>query len=495
MEEVDPSTPNPGGLVCIEYPGLVHNVDKAVATLGGLATIGQVVAEPNRRLELRYRPSDVYCKPACGERHHGSAFLLKVRRMRLKKGREGQGKPQVKMECKVEGTVEVSYRFTNLCDFQYLPMARNPIDEAVNLDNDQTEPVDPVPETPSHLSIYDQVYFKRLVDSNWLDTPAPLFIPPAAFSRMDLPQDYQYRREAAAASEKAVATPHNIIGRTRQRRSHHAIFVTFDVEQVPTKPRDVALNQLKLKFIDQERFQLVKEKFSERPAWSKNALNAITRISAERLKFMLPALAYYFTTGPWRNQWIRFGYDPRKHSESSKYQTLDYRVRLQGGARHKVTAKRSYANYLLPYKAINWSKPRTSVINKTSFPGAEQMIGEDAEEGEKEKEKNEKLLDVYLFREGRIPPYRQMFYQYGDLQLESVQLMLAACTMSTKCDEKSGWYPSGTEEKLREILTQNINSKLTEERMEEEEEEDGLNDSALQSDSADSQSETEMEES
>ena len=56
--------------------------------------------------------------------------------------------------------------------------------------------------------------------------------PTAAFSSMDLPQDYQYRREAAAASEKAVVTPHNIIGRMRQRRSHHAICVTFDVEQI-----------------------------------------------------------------------------------------------------------------------------------------------------------------------------------------------------------------------------------------------------------------------
>ena len=46
---------------------------------------------------------------------------------------------------------------------------------------------------------------------------------------------------------------------------------------------------------------------------------------------------------------------------------MDYRVRLQGGARHKVKAKRSYANYLLPYKAMNWSKPKTSVIDKDTF--------------------------------------------------------------------------------------------------------------------------------
>ena len=62
-----------------------------------------------------------------------------------------------------------------------------------------------------------------------------------------------------------------------------------------------------------------------------------------------------------------FSYDPREESCASELQTLDYRVRLQGGARHKVKAKRSYANYLLPYKAMNWSKPKTSVIDKDTF--------------------------------------------------------------------------------------------------------------------------------
>ena len=41
-----------------------------------------------------------------------------------------------------------------------------------------------------------QVYFGEsgLVSTSWLETPdAPLFLPPAAFSRMDLAQEYQYR--------------------------------------------------------------------------------------------------------------------------------------------------------------------------------------------------------------------------------------------------------------------------------------------------------------
>merc|ERR1712142_691752 len=341
----------------------------------------------------------------------------------------------------VQGAVTDCYRFNNLCDFQYLPMSE------------------------SHASIYPQVYSgSTLVSSSWLDAPAPLFTPPAAFSRMDLPQDYQFRRETSA-STSSTETPHNIIGRTRQRRSHHAIFVTYDVEKVPEKPRDVALNQIKLKFIDQERLALVREHFVRRPVWSKNALHAITSIPPDRLKLILPVVSYYFTTGPWRNQWIRFGYDPRLEPASAIHQTLDYRVRLQGGARNKVTAKRSYANYLLPYKAMNWSKPRTSLISKDSFSGTGNQSGQTQSEEQEEpsQEEKERILDIYLFREGRIPPYRQMFYQYGDIQLPAAQDILLE-SKGEVCMEKSGWYVSGTEDKLREVLTQSINRQLARER-------------------------------
>ena len=135
--------------------------------------------------------------------------------------------------------------------------------------------------------------------------------------------DFQFRREAS--TEKADGAPSNIIGRTRQRRSLHAIFVTYDVEKVPDRPREFALNQIKIKFIDRERFSLVEAKYQERPVWSKNALHALTLIPPNRLKFILPALSYYFTTGPWRNQWVRFGYDPRVESGAAEFQTLDYR--------------------------------------------------------------------------------------------------------------------------------------------------------------------------
>jgi len=148
--------------------------------------------------------------------------------------------------------------------------------------------------------------------------------------------------------------------------------------------------------------------------------------------------------------------------------------------------KRSYANYLLPYKAMNWSKPKTSVIQKTSFPGCDPEKAEGGGGVEVEEEEQEKVKDVYLFREGRIPPYRQMFYQFGDLQLDSAQALLSSSSRLERCDEKSGWFPPGTEERLRDILTQNINNRISADRT------DRRMDKA-ETDEGDSPSESEME--
>ena len=89
--------------------------------------------EPNRRLELRFRPDDVFCKPACGEKHPSSSLLLRfhpsfatlsllllsqyalsrVKKRKLKAGREGKGKPAVKFDTSIEGVVSTTYRLVH----------------------------------------------------------------------------------------------------------------------------------------------------------------------------------------------------------------------------------------------------------------------------------------------------------------------------------------------------------------------------------------------
>jgi len=48
----------------------------------------------------------------------------RVKKKKLKAGREGKDKPAVKFETSIEGVVPTTYRFGSLCDFQYLCMER-----------------------------------------------------------------------------------------------------------------------------------------------------------------------------------------------------------------------------------------------------------------------------------------------------------------------------------------------------------------------------------
>lgn len=82
-------------------------------------------------------------------------------------------------------------------------------------------------------------------------------------------------------------------------------------------------NQVLSEFDDVMFFQM----FEERPIWSKNALRCMVDLSSEQFKYVLPTLAYYCVTGPWRTLWVKLGYDPRKDPKSKMFQTLDFRIR------------------------------------------------------------------------------------------------------------------------------------------------------------------------
>lgn len=61
---------------------------------------------PNRRLELRFRPDDMYCKPTCGDRYNTKGFLLRVRvkKSRVKKVEEFEAKKGEKQSMVTKNT-------------------------------------------------------------------------------------------------------------------------------------------------------------------------------------------------------------------------------------------------------------------------------------------------------------------------------------------------------------------------------------------------------
>ena len=503
MEEETAMSKN---MFCIEYPGLVQNPEIMIDTLGGRNSVSKAFEDPNRRLELRFRPTDIFCKPTCSERNNTTSLLIKVTKYKKKRRKcNGNCKKQdtnltdeysnaipnenasndasVKIQTKVMGSAKITYSFPNMSDFQYLPTERviqearaspTNVDTVQDIDFENKDKSDKNIKCVIHRPIMDEVYYgeKKLPGANWLtdheNGSAPLFLPPAAFTRMDQPQDYHYRKDTSTQAIKSnLSVPQTIIGRTRQRRTLHAVFVNYENPKVPERPSDVALHQLKVKFIDEAMLQEVHDAFNNQPIWTKTGLSAVTGQSLERLKFILPTVAYYFTSGPWRNQWVKFGYDPRKDPSSAIYQTLDYRVRLEGGAKLKVRAKRSYANYILPYQSTNPSKSRTSTIIREALVGSDQnSLASEQVSAITESEKAIKRSS-YVFEKGVIPPCRQMFYQYKDIKLEEAENLVKLKTKkgmqkdAQTCSERNGWFEGGLDSALREIMTKSITQSLT----------------------------------
>ncbi len=64
----------------------------------------------------------------------------------------------------------------------------------------------------------------------------------------------------------------------------------------------------------------------ERPLWTRTALQHRVKLKETFLRCLLSVLCYKFLSMPFKNLWVRLGYDPRSDPSSKQYQAIDYRV-------------------------------------------------------------------------------------------------------------------------------------------------------------------------
>ncbi|XP_053592854.1 general transcription factor 3C polypeptide 5 isoform X2 [Microplitis demolitor] len=522
-EEEDIGPILPGGhrldkkFYCIKYPGKVINSDKAIESLGGLGSISSTINTPNRRLELRFRPSDAYCKPACGDRHEVSGFLLRIRvkKSRIKKAKESEKEQEVRnyrnlspamirdsskqdaidnensyrneiknlskelRNCEIDaeqnanktddnndnnessndqssvspskniplkinynkyedlsedndyelpklkilGRVVMEFCFTSLIDFQYTPVTQS-----------LTDP-------KKRECIYDLICPKGIITPEWLDNKVPYFLPPAVFSRMDNVQQYNMKSDLIKDAESE-----NIANKTRKRRAGFAHSIQFTSPTIPTTPKPGIDVAMKVKYLTNDDYKYIHSLFEERPIWSKTALLSKTEYNKDQLRILLPKVAYYFTTGPWRIMWVRLGYDPRKEPSARIYQTLDYRLKAMHGLEQAVKGKKTCSNFMIPYKSASAAKALKTTSAKVP-------------EVRHKSKANQYSENDYIYKEGIIPPSRQTLYQYCDVLTNEVQEMFAKLPdpmPGVKCDEKRGWLPPGFSEHCREIMNKQV---------------------------------------
>ncbi|XP_053196075.1 general transcription factor 3C polypeptide 5 [Scomber japonicus] len=416
-------------LVCVEYPAVVNNVDKMLETLGGERAVSKTFAHPNRRLELRYRPQDPFCHSLCGNRFPSSNLLLRVRR-RVRKSDPSD----VEIQMDVLGVIGTTYKFQGLADFQCL---------AVHSENGKD------------TSLYDKIILRKSENQEFFEKPMPYFLPPAIFSRLDTPVDYFYRPDIHQKSISQAPLNKNFIGLNRARRPHNAIFVSFNEPTVPAECLEAAKvnwTRVCLKERDKQAEEQLKTMFESRPIWSRNGVKANINIHPDKLKLLLPVFAYYMVTGPWRSLWVRLGYDPRKSADSKKYQMLDFRIRCSTKHGYSlsdmpVKAKRSALNYSLPI-TFNKAGPQPASVMELPAQEGPSTSRDPIQVTYRLKESS------YIFREGMLPPHRQMFYQLCDLEVESVRHVIEENNGKEEvCDERDGWCVLGTTDKLRDIIS------------------------------------------
>lgn len=265
-----------------------------------------------------------------------------------------------------------------------------------------------------------------------------MFFPPVTFCHSDTIQTTMLRNEQKLLSKAENDEIVKFAVTSRINRQKNGIIVQYSNDlriKVPAKPNEICEDS-KYKIVNEEEYKGFVDLFERRPIWTLAALRAHIRNPPKRLSGVLASIAFYYTTGPWRNCFVRFGYDPRKDFKARYYQMLDYRVRQGAGFKVETPNKRPSAIH----KRIRaQAVAPVTVVTEESIEENFQMRKREA-----------------IFTQDTIPPYRARRYQFIDIHLPNVQQMLENVPgplTGVVCNEKRGWLPPQFIEDVREILT------------------------------------------
>ncbi|XP_038046437.1 general transcription factor 3C polypeptide 5-like [Patiria miniata] len=454
-------------LVCVEFPARVQNVDKMFKTLGGEEAVSKTLsANSAPKLQMKFRPDDPFCRPLYASQQPTTSILLRVKKrykkaaptaeMEVDSQDAGDGDDEVieaaqeEAEYKTElvGVIDSVYQFKGMCDYQYLPLHRNK-------------------ETGGMESLIEKIVPTKPEDGSYLQQDVPLFMLPPVFSRTDQPLAFHFQPDIVPSIESlsykvANRTDKNIVGSGRARRPHNAYMVPFEQDGVPTAPHPDAVLYFEKGKARDNSIEVLQDElmqvFARRPVWSRSALRQNCTLTDRQLTVLLPSVSYYFCSGPWRCTWVRLGYDPRTAPDGLQYQPLDFRVRRFLYSSKSVMP----VDKTQRFKSTCYSRFRTARPARHS-----QFRQEQKTMAEKEA--------YFIFKEGLVPAYNNMFYQLCDIHVEEIQAMIRAGSVKTDQGGPVGYFKTEVLDQMRSILTEKLQKTLEQEALTEDgtAEEDG----------------------
>ncbi|XP_051216577.1 transcription factor tau subunit sfc1 [Lolium perenne] len=300
----------------VHYPGYPSSPARAAHTLGGLPAITKVrnykptpastpapaSAPAPPRLELRFRPEDPYCHPACAEHRASSGLLL-----RLSRPKGGSAPPRAQVVARVHG----GYHFEGMSDFQHVvPVHAAEVRKRKRVDRPNAK---------------DDLGSDKAGDLETEDGDVMMLVPPL-FSIKDTPTNIALLPSSNALSK---SMQRGVVQHRWEMDIEPTIALPFNIQAVPKK---INWEDHIPKNSSEWDWQMaVCKLFDERPVWPRQSLyerllDDGVQVSTGQFKSLLFKAGYYFATGPFGKFWIRKEYDPRKDPESRIYQRIDFRM-------------------------------------------------------------------------------------------------------------------------------------------------------------------------
>jgi len=365
--------------IAISMPGKIEDVDNAIACVGGPESVRQVQRSDDGRLHLRLTRTYQFLGPMEMTRTKTSDLLVRAKR-------------------KEDGTW--AYQVLGVLGWCFA------------VDDRQGGPLADFLFAPGpDLGYGRDSSFQNSIEAELLmgergQSPGLTYMPPAFFTRIDRPTVYEFEDKAAPAGSQEKETEAGV----EKTGWVSVLQVSFDDTQpVPAQPPAGAADQLRGP--ETGLVKRLSELFSQRPVWIKDVLKEhILRgtYNVTMWQKALKCVAYRWRDGPWRDTYIRLGWDPRQHpDEGKKLQVIDFR-------------DRHFRNKEVYYQRLACQVQESS--------------------GQ---------LDPHF----RTPPVnKSQLYQLADIEDKTVQDILRSAVSVDKCSEKFGWLSEGTLKAIREAM-------------------------------------------
>ncbi|KAJ2684467.1 tau 95 subunit of transcription factor TFIIIC, partial [Coemansia spiralis] len=295
--------PLPGRtMLAVEYPGYVVDADKAIRSIGGSKKLARDATEDiGMPVELRYRYDDPASHPINGEITPTENLLLKVtRRVRRTRAGSGQGPDEkAQVQAEVVAVLDKTVRFRKLADFQYIVPRSDAIAQFAVLAGG----ID--------IGAVKQLGASGMFDETLGDTAG--YVPAPFLDHRGWPAQYQPSAAGGpSSSDGAQQADGSARRRDAGRTAFHGIYTKFDAASVPVRASPAAEEERAS--VPDAILQRAQSILDEHPVVSRATMEALlppSECGGLRQTVIMPMLAYLMDTGPWRNCWIRFGYDPR----------------------------------------------------------------------------------------------------------------------------------------------------------------------------------------